>query len=93
MTGGRGPWPSSRIFGNFNVSSQNVRTFAVCNDKVFEFYWEISKPGPSYSTGATTPLFGWLTKDGSLNQRLQVQTQGKISLLYMEVYRCKFTYL
>ena len=33
------------------------------------------------------------TKMAAFNQCLQVQTQGKINLLYMEVYRCKFIYL
>ena len=40
------PFRNRRIFGNFVVSSDNVRTFAVCKDKGFEFYRKIFELGP-----------------------------------------------
>ena len=42
------------IFGNFNISSENVQTFAAGKDKGFEFYQKVfNLPLPK---GATTPL-------------------------------------
>ena len=60
MAGGRGPWSPSfrnrRIFGNFNVSSENFLNFAVGKDEGFEFCRKIFELGPPFSTGATTLL-------------------------------------
>ena len=45
-----------RIFGNFNVSSENLCTFTAGNDKGFESYRKIFELGLPYSTGTTMPL-------------------------------------
>ena len=48
-----------RAFGNFNVSSENFRTFAVGKEKGFEKNpSENLEFGLHYSTGAATPLTG-----------------------------------
>ena len=46
--GGHGPqfFRNRRIFGNFNASSENVRTFAVGKGRGFEFYRKIIELGP-----------------------------------------------
>ena len=46
MTGEQGTWSlqsfrKRQVFGNFNASSENFRTFAVGKDNSFEFYREI----------------------------------------------------
>ena len=45
-----------RIFG-LMFDRQNCRTSTVGKDKGFEFYREIFKLDPPYSTGPTTPLW------------------------------------
>ena len=63
VAGGRGPWPpqlfrNRRIFENFNASSEHFLTFAVGIENSVKFYRKIIELGPTYSTGATTPLRG-----------------------------------
>ena len=55
-----------RIFGNFNVSSENFPTFAVGKDKGFEFYRKIFELGPLiyryHDAPEPVPFVGnWLT--------------------------------
>jgi len=60
--GQEGPWSlqffrNRRIFGHFNVSLENFRTFAAGKDEDFEFHRKIFELGSAYYMGATTPLF------------------------------------
>ena len=54
--GGRGPWlPTFRnrlVYGHFNVSLENFRTFAPGKDKGFEFYRKTFEL-------ALLPLYRW----------------------------------
>ena len=60
MAGARKPCPqllrNRRIFGNFDASSENSRTFAVGKDKGFGCYRKIIKLAPPYYTRAMMPL-------------------------------------
>jgi len=55
--GTRGPWPPNGFdFVGFSEILMFRQMFAVGKDKSFESYRKTLELGPSYSTGATTPL-------------------------------------